>query len=61
MFMRMLAADQAMGLDFKRKYALFLILSVIGGRLPRQDGDTILAMGDIFSLDAMQVNICYLD
>lgn len=32
-----------------------------GGRLPRQDGDTILAMSDIFSLDAMQVNIAYLD
>jgi hypothetical protein len=51
MFMRMLAADQGMGLDFK----------LIGGRLPRQDGDTILAMSDIYSLDAMQVNIAYID
>ena len=61
MFMRMLAADQGMGLDFKRKCARNLIVTVIGGRLPRQDGDTILAMSDIYSLDAMQVNISYQD
>ena len=34
---------------------------MIGGRLPRQDHDTLNAMADIFSLEAVKVNIGYLD
>ena len=34
---------------------------MIGGRLPRQDPETNMATCDIYSLDAIQINICYLD
>lgn len=63
MFQKILSADERTGRDFKCK--LFIINSltneVIGGRLPRQDPETNLITCDIYSLDAVQINICYLD
>ena len=34
---------------------------MIGGRLPKTDAETNLAVGDIFSLDAVRVNLAYLE
>lgn len=34
---------------------------LIAGRLPNQDPETIIAIGEIFSLEAVKVNLAYLE
>jgi hypothetical protein len=34
---------------------------VIGGRLPKSDPETSMAIVEIFSLDAVKINLAYLD
>ena len=50
MFSNMLE-DKIMTNDFR----------LIGGRLPKTDADTNLAVGEIFSLEAVRVNLAYLE